>query len=209
MKPSEALIGKGYAEPLVTQVIKFQDIFASGMMQVVEACNIYADTVDKFPEAREAFREACPTVPECVWARIELVGIKAMHPKLLWATGRVAGKLRKLPLSTQTKCLEEGLELLIANGESLKVASSAMTQFQIRQVFADSHLRTLAEQRAWLESYKAENNAYEPVAGDLDKCIIKDKTFIVREAMTFTRAQLQKVLDAMDNTITVKKKVVK
>lgn len=184
-------------EDLDKTVKAFKDMFNKGMGLVIDACRLYVTAIDASAEARLKFREGCPDVPECTWARIELVGRGIMHSRLLWETGPGAKKVRKLPFSQQKICLEEGIEVLLDGGDTMKMQLTALTNFQVDQVFTKDHVRTLAEQKAWLESYKSEYKFDAPVAGELESYLLKDKKLIVLEPMTFSKRQLKKILEQL------------
>jgi hypothetical protein len=75
-----------------------------------------------------------------------------MDARLVSAGSCGAAALRRLPVHVQTRCLDEGVRPLIANGETLRVAIDNLTPAQARQAIAGDHVRDEAEQRAWLEA---------------------------------------------------------
>lgn len=131
----------------------FRTSFLGGLEQIQNACRIYVEALDRFPDAYNAFTEAFRgEIPEEAWARFALVGRQLMHPKLLWSGPRIRKAVALLPLPQQKKVMEEGVDLLLEGGDSLKVLPCNMTKPQLQQVFGAEKIRGLPEQRAWLES---------------------------------------------------------
>ena len=106
-----------------------------------------------------------------------------------------AKKLKNLPYSQQEKFSKNRIEVLTKTKDILKVEVSSLTKEQVKQVFADDHVRTLAEQRAYIESqetYKA-----KPV-DDVPYMIKNKKLFINQKGIFFTLQQLKDIIKDME-----------
>lgn len=95
-------------------------------------------------------------VQKAILNRLEQVGRQKLHPSLYLGEKRYSAALAKMPYPVQKNLLEENgaLEVLVGDGDVLKVRVEALEPIQIKQVFSSSRVRTVAEQRAWLESQK-------------------------------------------------------
>lgn len=94
-------------------------------------------------------------LPPSMVSGLVRIGSGLMMPELLLEQELWACRLRGAPLSMQRLVMAQGVEMLIASGESLKVHPKDMTSEQVKQVFDGSLIRSLAAQRAWLESREA------------------------------------------------------
>ena len=98
-------------------------------------------------------------LPLDVLAQLEKIGRNQLVPQLLLAEYPAARKLERLPMSEQERLMIEPMEVMIMKDgkpDTLHVAVRHLTGSQVRQVFAANHVRTLAEQRQWIESQKPE-----------------------------------------------------
>jgi hypothetical protein len=134
-------------------VRKFANAFNQAEDSFRAAGKIYAEAIMEFGQtARERLAAACPTIAPSTWRRLEALGNGSLDARLLTASSKGAASLRRLPAPIQTRALDEGVEVLIGNGESLRVQVDNLTPDQTRQVFAGDHIRDVSAQRAWLES---------------------------------------------------------
>jgi len=175
------------------QIEAFKALFADGIRKIVEASAIYVEAIDHDPEAAELFAKACPNVPSGAWIGFEAVGRNWMDYRLLLSGGTVTKIMRRLPKSQQTKALDEGVELLVGNGEHLNTQVQNLTPKQARQVFADDHIRDLAQQRAYIESCRPNQSteykpSYNVVRGVLH----------INTPTTITRKELTRILMEMN-----------
>lgn len=119
-----------------------------------EGCELYVKAIDMSPKAREMFQEAMPDQPSTWWSKIEKVGRGLMHPDLLVNYGAGYRRLERCRLEDQEKYIQKPIEFLTARGDTMKIAVGNLTVDQCQQVFAFDHVRSLPEQRAWIESEK-------------------------------------------------------
>jgi hypothetical protein len=118
---------------------------------VDEIATIYVQAIDRDPAFRDYIADEVVGVPANFWRSLEMVGRKQLDGRIL--TGVPFGnKLRSLPMSEQRAVLDGSLSLLVRDGDSLQVKLDAITMDQAEQLFARDHIRSLAEQRTWLES---------------------------------------------------------
>ena len=86
--------------------------------------------------------------------RLEKLGRKQLHPDLVLATSPGALRLGVCVPSEQDLLLENGAEVLTADNDSRRIPIHELTADQAKQVFVNGHVRTLAEQRSWLATFK-------------------------------------------------------
>ena len=88
--------------------------------------------------------------------RLELLGRGALDERLVKICGRIVTHLQKLPVYEQKRLLDEGVPVVLADkpDEHLMVDVQSLWPAQLKQVFGLNGVRSLAEQRAWLEEKK-------------------------------------------------------
>lgn len=174
----------------------FQDALQRGLDGITEAMEIAAREIAKdasWPDKVEE-QTAIPAVSITRWARL----IQRQIPQLLIDYSPGARLLSRLPKQLQTKYYSEPLPLLIEKDggfEVLRVDLRNLTPEQARQVFADDHVRTEAEQRAWIEDRKALSAV--PAKTNLPYRIVRDE-LLVMIPCKFTRRDLARLLSEME-----------
>lgn len=168
----------------------------AAMGQMVEAARLYAQALDQFgsDEVTGALYEIAPDVPSMFWVRLELIGREQLDHRLLFGGQRVDGKLRKLPLSQQRAALDTGIAVLVDEGDHLLVQPSDLTPVQIQQVFAGDHIRSLSEQRAWVEIHRPREAAPEPYQ---EPYVVRGGKVEIRRPVTLTRKEIARLLEQM------------
>jgi len=178
----------------VNIITRFGELLRKGLECIKEACRLYVEAIDKNPELSEKFKTSYE-LTETAWVRFEQVGRGLLHERLLTDYSCGARKLKKMPISQQAKYSAAPIPVLVENGELLNVQLSNLTPAQCRQVFADDHVRTPAEQRAYIESQKMEN--YKVVCNI--PFYIKNSKLIIREKdIALTLPQLKDIIKQME-----------
>lgn len=121
---------------------------------IQEAAKIFATRIMADPNFRSWALENAPNGCRRTLLDLEAVGNGLIDPRLLGGEVKNAYQLRSLPLPDQQKFIEGSIEVLTENGETLLIAGQNLTQDQFRQVFNRTHIRSLEEQKAWIESQK-------------------------------------------------------
>jgi len=176
---------------------EFRGLFFAGTESLVKACRVYVDAIKDNPERVFEFQDAFKNeVPVGCWAQFEAVGKKCLHPRLLLnGGGKYGGRIRKLPYSLQEQILEgDRFDLLTANGETLKVDIREVQPEQADQLFDYDHIRSLPEQRAFIESRK--QTPPEDAHEVLPYTIRGEKVFFTR-GVVLTKRELKRILDEM------------
>ena len=184
------------SKEIIKDAIKeFGKFFNDGLESIKKACKIYVDAIDYDPTLIDKFREEYPNITESAWVRFEQVGRGLLHESLLTDYSMGAKKLKNLPYSQQEKFSKNGIELLTKTNDILKVEVSSLTKEQVKQVFTNDHVRTLAEQRAYIESQETYNA--KPV-DDVPYMIKNKKLFINQKGIFFTLQQLKDIIKDME-----------
>jgi hypothetical protein len=145
-----------------TYIEQFGEKLRAGVLAMYEAAQVYATAISADPEARVQFEARYPQITQTFWTRLELVGSGDMHNTLLLDSSQGGDRLRRLPVGQQELAINNGINVLSADGTALRVDYKNLTSDQIRMVFAGDHIRTLSEQRAWVESNKVIRPRHEP-----------------------------------------------
>ena len=118
-----------------------------------EAGRLYAQGIDRDPAFKGWLADSLPDVSGSLWRKLEAVGRGALDPRV--ATGCAWGdRLARLPISDQQQALDGMLPLLTepSTGDHLLVRLDNLLPAQADQVFARDHIRTVEQQRAWMEA---------------------------------------------------------
>lgn len=139
---------------------------------VTEAAQCYVAAIERDPAFRDFIADEMPDVPASLWRALEQVGRGLLDGRII--TGGVAygNRLRRLPIHEQRRAMDETLPLLVGDGDQLAVKLSSLTPDQAEQIFAPDHIRTLEEQRAWIEDRRMRQRIS---AGPMAPQVIVDK----------------------------------
>lgn len=141
-------------------IARLSGLIGLSMEFILRAADIYVRFIDAVEDGEERFRRAVPTMKPSAWSELERIGRREIDPRL-WNDRSPAGKyLKRLPYSQQRAALDHGVQLYIKGNEGddhLIVDTAHLTGLQIKQVFAGDRVRTLPEQRCWLESQEAQD----------------------------------------------------
>jgi hypothetical protein len=143
-----------------------------------ELLSVAADlvaAVDVRPETMEELMDL--GVNRSLLYRLYKLGRGQISPRLVFATGREK-HLLALPRSEQERILDDGIAVLSPGGDHRQIPVSQLSTAQCKQVFGPQGVRTLAEQRTWLDEHRAKTAA--PI--DVDYQIHKDSVTILRPA---------------------------
>ena len=150
---------------------RFADLMRDGMNAIVRACEVYAEEVSMSDDEGKAFRALFPSIDAETWTTFEMVGTGAWDERMIDIPGGMAcTAMRRLPRSAQATVFDDGVDLLVSDGKGgyspLKVRLRALSRNQVYQAFAENHIRSLGEQRAWIEARKEEVPEVKPVSTD-------------------------------------------
>ena len=136
--------------------VKILEGVASISANVSKVAKVYVDGIDRDPSFKEYLVSELPSIQASFWRSLEKVGRNQLDGRILNGAVPFGNKLRLLPISEQKSAIENHIELLVGSGDKLLVKIDAITSDQAEQIFARDHIRSLEEQRAWVESKRAQ-----------------------------------------------------
>lgn len=126
-------------------------------------------------------------------SQLEKIGRNQLVPQLLLAEYPAARKMGQLPMSEQERLMLEPVEVMVMKEgvpDTLRVPVRHLTGQQVRQVFASNHVRTLSEQRQWIESQRPSN---EPVKVDVPYILTRKGSVIFHQGCEMTAKELLRI----------------
>lgn len=177
---------------------EFKQAFNVGIKSIERASKIYVKALDEDVDAYNKFRDAFDgEIPASAWTKFENVGRGFMHSKLLiGAGGRHSNKIAKLPMSEQKLMFDGKVDLLLQDGDTIKVDAKTLRPSDAKQLFANNHIRTLSEQKTYLESIKAEHSLKMEEYKTLPYEIKGNKVFF-KHNTEFTKRELKKLIEGL------------
>ena len=173
----------------------FANLYKQGIKSWIKAGEIIVKLVDSDPHAFEWIIAEYPDFNPTILSRFEKIGRKIIHPKLFLSSAPGTKKLQNLPYSVQEKLIEEPVPMIIETDDGvdvLLVKVKAMSRDQADQCFAPDHVRTEAEQRAWLIDRRA--NAAKNVTPDSFSWRIKGSVVEFSKGAKLSRKDLMAIL---------------
>lgn len=174
-------------------IAEFRTALESGIREISRACKLYVEAIDSDPSWQDLFAEAfAEQIPPGSWARLEAVGRNRLHERfLIDANIPHATKVRKLPYSIQERIFAgHRFPLLLTGGEHILVDVREATPGQAAQILAPDHIRTLSEQRAYIEGQPVPTD--EPV--EQLPYIIRGGKVVFRRNTEMTKDQIRRLL---------------
>lgn len=145
-------------------------------------------------KARQELKERIPGFNDEHIATFERVGRRQLYAELLISDSPGVRALKRCTYSEQVKYWTDPVELLIfkTTGETdmLKVSVLALSADQAKQVFNKGRLRSLGEQRAWIEGQKLKPH---PIA-NRQPYTVKQGKVIFYEPCTLSVSQLAQLI---------------
>lgn len=131
-----------------------------GIEAFEEAGRVLVELIDTHgPSILDRIMERNPLVSESVLETFERIGRKQLFYKLCINESPGFRALRRCPYSEQVKYFSEPLQLLLIKGkdetDTLKVQPSSLSAAQAKQVIGPKRVRTLGEQRVYLEGLRS------------------------------------------------------
>lgn len=175
-------------------VAEFRQNFACGMQSIVAACEVYVSVLDMGVEAADWFRaEFEADVPDSMWRHFEAIGRKWVHPKLFFGNCKHRNKIKALPYSDQKRVLEDKVPLLLDGGDSMLVALDRSDKWVIDRVLGEGEIRSLDQQRAFMERQK--QTAIKICPSALYE--VRGHKVFFRAGAVLSKSQVKKLLEAL------------
>ena len=177
------------------EITKFRELFRLGISAIKEAARIYVRAIDTNSLAKQAFAKQMPEIPAQAWSTLEQVGRGLLHERILLLGGRVQEVMKGLPLSVQTDAIENSVDVLLHDGTVMRMKPENMISSQLSQVFDGGRVRSLAAQRAWMESKRSYQLAKHAL-GDI--CYrVENGCLIVLAPVSIGVDELRRLLEMM------------
>lgn len=166
---------------------------AGAASEMLSACALVIELIDTHGWTAEEVAEKANIPP--VFARnLERVGRNRLLPELIWGETPGRRRLARLPLQEQSRLMSVPLEVATSKGDVLQVGVDNLTPELCRQVFDGSRVRSLGEQRAWLE---VEGRKVKPL-GVADYEVV-GRQLVVHSPCKMSRAQCARALAEMES----------
>lgn len=178
------------SEQTIEQFIKY---LYEGISAWEKAGKILAAMVDLNPAVKRRIVEEHPEISLGVLSKLEMVGRGFIRPELLLSDSAPYRSARRLAVSDQRALIENPTVPLVIREEGrtdvLTVDFRNLMPAQVKQVFAEDHVRSEAEQRTWMEAVKR-----SPMKRDW---WIEDGLVVFRKGSRFTVAQLSGIIQSV------------
>jgi hypothetical protein len=164
---------------------------------VVDLAQDYVFSLDARPELRKDLLDA--GVPRDFLRRLEKVGRGVMSRRLVLESGRWVEKVARLPLSEQEEALNDGVDVLCEDGmDHRRISVCELSPKQMQQVFGDDGLRTLAEQRTWMEEQEQDRVRCAPMKLPELVWKVRGNRVVIGSPCELTRQQMLMILAEME-----------
>jgi hypothetical protein len=186
-------------EVMQSKISEFRSAIMAGIEGIVKASEIYVAAIDENPACADEFRdEFADWIPSSAWSNFEAVGRKWMHPRLLMggmADRKKQGVVKRLPYSMQERIFGgERFKLLTPKGDTLNVNLMEATYEQVVQICGGGSVRSLGEQRAWMEETKSNP---ETIDAEPMPYVVKNGNVTFRRGVVLTRNEVRRLLQEM------------
>ena len=183
---------KGIMNLVTSQIKAFKELFSEGIKKINEACRLYVQAIDANPAAKDQFMKEFPQIPEQAWNRFESVGRGLLYPELVYTSGALYSRISRFPVSQQKAISDNGVEVLCAGGDSFITKIENLTPEQVQQVFTKDGIRTLAQQKAYIESKKLKETVKTTTFQR--GYVVQGKKVIITEPLELTAKDLARLL---------------
>lgn len=182
------------SSPLVSE---FTALIAQGLECWAKAGEVVVALIDQHGLSVPEIAASSSLLTEAIVGRFEQLGRKQIVPRLLVADYPAADHMIKLPYSEQARLQDEAVELLIiteSGTETLQVAPENLTPAQCRQVFAGGAVRSLAAQRAFIESKNESERSKGKALSSLPAYSVRGRKVIFNHPCELSARQLASIL---------------
>ena len=185
-------------EPVSNKINEFRKAITAGIEGIVRASEIYVAAIDEDPTNADKFRDSFSDwIPSAAWTNFEAVGRKWMHPRLMMggmADRKKHAIVKRLPYSVQERIFNgERFKMLTAKGDTLNVDLMEATAEQVEQICGGGAIKSLGEQRAWLED-QSKTITVEP---EPMPYVVSNGKVSFRKGVVLTRNEVKRLLQEM------------
>lgn len=198
---------KGQMVEIESTIKSFSDFISAGYDGFFNAAKVYVKAVDSNPDMYDIFAERLGnSISKTMFRRLEDVGRKKYHHMLLLGGGGTPSRNRvigSLAYNEQERILGgEKFDLLTTSGDAgdkLKIDLLTCEDEQFDQVVATGIIRSLSEQRAYIESIERRRATRLTIIErpiEKDYSVFRNKVTF-RRGVTLTREQIKEILVSM------------
>lgn len=181
---------------------QFVAFLYEGVAAWEKAGKLLVALIEKNPDVKARIVREHPEISFSVLSRLEMVGRGMVKPEFLLSDAPAYRAVRCLPISDQERLsTDPNLPLVIreqGRTEVLHVDFRNLQASQVSQVFAKDHIRTEAEQRAWIEAQERPKMKRD--------WWIEDGMVVFRKGARFTVSQLSGVIQQVAERATSPRK---
>lgn len=182
-------------------VTRIKTLIEQGVAAWQQAGQLIAQELDEAEDFEAAKDELCLSlnVGEDIVMRFYAIGKKLTFAPLLIADGPGVVALLKCPYDVQERYATQPLDVLVRQGNdwaTLKITARNLTGDQAKQVFKNGEIRSIAAQRAFIESRNTAR--YNPNVTQETPYVIRNHKLVIRNGPTFTATELLRILAAME-----------
>ena len=176
----------------------FRTALQQGIEGFMKAGEVYVKAIEKDYTYGERLKEEfSDMVPAKAWNQLEALGRKWIHPKLLlggMSDPKKTNLVKRLPYSTQSKVFNnDRFKLLVSGGDYIEVNFFDATYEQCKQLCGDGFIRSLSEQKSWLEQQKV----YQEIKPEELPYHIVGGKITFRKNVSLTRAEMKQLLSQL------------
>jgi len=168
----------------------------------LRAGEMYVKMLEEDPDVADRIAAQFPDLSPSVLSRFEEIGRKQLHPRLVLLSGVGPRKLRQMPYSQQERYLNEPIDMLVMDGDTqdvLRVDVRNVSAPVSKQIFAGDHVRSIPEQRAYIEAVRqieaARQSDTDALASSPWK--IRGKRLIVSEPCVIDKSEVHAIFSAL------------
>lgn len=180
-------------QPTQGRIAELQQAIFTGVEAWKKAGQLLVEIIEQDGLALGEIAEKAD-LPLDVLAQLEKIGRNQLVPQLLLSEYPAARKLERLPMSEQERLMLEPVEVMVmkeGQPDTLRVPVRHLTGAQVKQVFASNHVRTLSEQRQWIESQRPQGG--EPVKMDMPYVLTRKGSVIFHQGCEMTAKELLRI----------------
>lgn len=185
-------------------VNEFVALIEKGIECWMKAGEMYVRMLSEDPEMPDKIVQEYPSITKSILRRFEQLGNGTLHPKLLMSNCIGARCLRAMPYSEQEEYFQEPLKYLVSTNdgtESLMIGYASVDAEQAKQLFARDHVRSLGEQRAYIEAKKTQQKIDQAILNleqqEKSPWVVKRKKLFINYACVLSKDELVAALAKM------------
>lgn len=173
-------------------ITELSSLITQGIECWSKAGEIVVRLIDEHNESIETIALRSKYLTEDIVARFEQLGRKQLMPELLIASYSAANKIARLPYSQQRSVMEDGVDVLLGNGDTMKIMPENLNPDQVRQVFDKNLVRNIAAQKAYMESVCHESQ--KKLQSDYS---VKNGKIVINNPCTLTQKDLLRMINEL------------